>query len=41
MADNNIQQIDSLLLTLQDVLRLKFELESEIESLPENLKTQK
>lgn len=41
MADNNLQQIDSLLLTLQDVLRLKFELESEIESLPENLKTQK
>ena len=41
MADFELQQIDSLLLTLQDVLRDKFALESEIEALPLNLSTQK
>ena len=41
MADFELQQIDSLLLTLQDVLRDKFALEREIEDLPLNLSTQK
>lgn len=41
MADKDLQQIDNLLLTLQDVLRVKFDLEKEIELLPENLKSQK
>ena len=41
MADFELQQIDSLLLTLQDVLRDKFALESEIEALHLNLSTQK
>lgn len=38
MAENELQQVHSLLLELQDVLKEKFTLESEIEALPVNLK---
>lgn len=38
MAENELQQVHSLLLELQDVLKEKFSLESEIEALPVNLK---
>ena len=37
MADNELQQVHNLLIELQDVLKKKFALESEIESLPKNL----
>lgn len=38
MAENELQQVHGLLIELQDVLRKKFALESEITALPENLK---
>ncbi len=38
MADNELQHVHSLLLQLQDLLREKFELEGEIESLPAALR---
>ena len=38
MAENELQQVHSLLLELQSVLRDKFALESEIEALPVNLR---
>lgn len=38
MAENELQQVHSLLLELQKVLRDKFSLENEIEALPVNLK---
>ncbi len=37
MADNELQQVHNLLIELQDVLKKKFALESEIEALPKNL----
>ena len=38
MAENELQHVHTLLLQLQDVLREKFSLESEIEALPANLR---
>ncbi|MCR5732042.1 MAG: DNA-binding protein [Sphaerochaetaceae bacterium] len=37
MAENELQQVHNLLIQLQDVLKKKFALESEIEELPKNL----